>query len=333
MFIDMMQHLQGLAACAGNNENSTLQEGRCLENSKSLVSTELDEAKNDNRDKMGRNIDSKNCLKVDSRHMKIEDFVDLTLQDNTFCDTGECQEETADGDETIPETPDAKRNLSNEGAIATEIANSIEKQTSSLAADACDNGMRDEELSPCLTNLIISGVVPESPIEEIGKSRNKFVVRGCISPVHLQEQQDAASLSCRETENVIIDSDNGKNVCTSPVNETKTPLLELKNCVIRRERVFVSQIEERHMHIVDPSINEESHPSCGEMSKAYIEPVEFAGSGLLAIAFVSMSSADHGIQRLAYDTLVIFKNVLEKCQKMEGMVTDLTLAKGESNKL
>ncbi|KAL5097685.1 hypothetical protein RYX36_002012 [Vicia faba] len=309
MFIDMMQRLQGLAACAGNNENSTLQEGRCLENSKSLVSTELDEAKNDNRDKMGRNIDSENCLKVDSCHMKIEDFVDLTLQDNTFCDTGECQEETADGDETIPETLDAKRNLSNEGAIATEIANSVEKQTSSLAADACDNGMRDEELSPRLTNLIISGVVPESPIEERGKSRNK------------------------ETENVIIDSDNGKNVCTSPVNETQTPLLELKNCVIRRERVFVSQIEERHMHIVDPSINEESHPSCGEISKAYIEPVEFAGSGLLAIAFVSMSSADHGIQRLAYDTLVIFKNVLQKCQKMEGMVTDLTLAKGESNKL
>lgn len=113
-----------------------------------------------------------------------------------------------------------------------------------------------------------------------GKSRNRFVIRGCISPVHLQEEHDTGSLSCRETENVIIDSgngrnvctspvnnsDNGKNVCTSPVNETRTPLLELKNCAIRRGRVFVSQIEERHMRIVDPSISEESHPSCGEMS-------------------------------------------------------------------
>ncbi|KAL5081818.1 hypothetical protein RYX36_010239 [Vicia faba] len=56
------------------------------------------------------------------------------------------------------------------------------------------------------------------------------------------------------------------------------------------------------------------------LSKAYIEPVEFVGSGLLAIAFVSMSSTDHGIRRLAYDTLVIFKNVLEKCQKRKDVM-------------
>ena len=47
------------------------------------------------------------------------------------------------------------------------------------------------------------------------------------------------------------------------------------------------------------------------LSKAFIEPVEFAGSGLLAIAFVSMSSPDHGIRRLAYATLDKFKNALE----------------------
>lgn len=47
------------------------------------------------------------------------------------------------------------------------------------------------------------------------------------------------------------------------------------------------------------------------LSKASIEPVEFAGSGLLAIAFVSMSSPDQGIRRLAYDTLLKFKNALE----------------------
>ncbi|XP_058732060.1 uncharacterized protein LOC131603666 isoform X2 [Vicia villosa] len=56
------------------------------------------------------------------------------------------------------------------------------------------------------------------------------------------------------------------------------------------------------------------------LSKAYIEPVEFAGSGLLAIAFVSMSSPDHGIRRLAYDTLVKFKNALEKCQKRKDVM-------------
>lgn len=51
--------------------------------------------------------------------------------------------------------------------------------------------------------------------------------------------------------------------------------------------------------------------SIHSLSKAYIEPVEFAGSGLLAIAFVSMSSPDHGIRRLAYGTVDKFKNALE----------------------
>ncbi|XP_045830757.1 DEAD-box ATP-dependent RNA helicase FANCM isoform X1 [Trifolium pratense] len=250
MLIDTMQRLQGLPTCPGDSENSSLQERRCLENSKPVVIIDLDEAKNDNelcsRDAMGRNVDSVNSLELDSGDM------------------GKHQEETCDVNETIPETPDAKRTLSNEGANATETANPIE-QFSSLAVDACDTDMRDEELSPRLTNLIISGVVPESPIDERGQSRNRFVIRGCISPVHLQEEQDVPSLSCRETEKVIVDSSAGKNVCTS-VNETQTPLLELKNCAIRRGRVFVSQIEEGRIQNVDPSFSEESHPGCGERS-------------------------------------------------------------------
>ena len=39
--------------------------------------------------------------------------------------------------------------------------------------------------------------------------------------------------------------------------------------------------------------------------------MEFAGSGLLAIAFVSLSSPDQGIRRLAYGTLDKFKNAVE----------------------
>ena len=48
------------------------------------------------------------------------------------------------------------------------MVNLVEIETSSLAANACINGMRDEELSPRLTNLIRSGVVPESPVDERG---------------------------------------------------------------------------------------------------------------------------------------------------------------------
>ncbi|KAI5430572.1 hypothetical protein KIW84_034964 [Lathyrus oleraceus] len=56
------------------------------------------------------------------------------------------------------------------------------------------------------------------------------------------------------------------------------------------------------------------------LSKASIEPVEFVGSGLLAIAFVSMSSPDQGIRRLAYDTFLKYKNALEKCQKRKDVM-------------
>lgn len=47
------------------------------------------------------------------------------------------------------------------------------------------------------------------------------------------------------------------------------------------------------------------------LTEGYIEPMEFAGLGLLAIAFVSMSSPDEGIRKLAYSTLGKFKDTLE----------------------
>lgn len=43
----------------------------------------------------------------------------------------------------------------------------------------------------------------------------------------------------------------------------------------------------------------------------YIEPVEFAGLGLLAVAFVSLSSPDEGIRKLGYEALGRLKNALE----------------------
>ncbi|XP_048318581.2 uncharacterized protein LOC107431767 isoform X2 [Ziziphus jujuba] len=59
--------------------------------------------------------------------------------------------------------------------------------------------------------------------------------------------------------------------------------------------------------------------SIHSLSAGYIEPMEFACLGLLAITFVSMSSPDGSIRRLAYDTLVGFKNALEKCKKRKDM--------------
>ena len=53
------------------------------------------------------------------------------------------------------------------------------------------------------------------------------------------------------------------------------------------------------------------HFSIHSLSMRYIEPVEFSALGLLAVAFVSLSSPDDMIRKLGYETLGRFKNALE----------------------
>ncbi|XP_019465460.1 PREDICTED: Fanconi anemia group M protein isoform X1 [Lupinus angustifolius] len=258
MLIDMMQQLQGLVSFTGDSKTSSLQEYQCLGKSKPVAVNELDEAKKDNESSprltVERNLLSVNCLNLDSCHLGIQtkDSIDLTLQDST-----------CEGDETIPETPpSAKRSVSNKRGNAGETANLVEIETSLLLEGSCIDGMRDEELSPRLTDFILSGVVPESPIDERGHSRNKFVIRDLL-PVRPHERQDVNSLSYRETEKVIIDCGTSKNVSPAVDNETQTPFLELKNRATKRGRVFLSPTGEG---IPNPSLSEESHLGCGEMS-------------------------------------------------------------------
>ncbi|KAJ4837428.1 hypothetical protein Tsubulata_012761 [Turnera subulata] len=56
------------------------------------------------------------------------------------------------------------------------------------------------------------------------------------------------------------------------------------------------------------------------LTVCYIEPMEFAGLGLLAVAFVSMSSPDLGVRKLGYECLGRYKNALEKCQKKKDVM-------------
>ncbi|XP_017980621.1 PREDICTED: uncharacterized protein LOC18594767 isoform X1 [Theobroma cacao] len=60
--------------------------------------------------------------------------------------------------------------------------------------------------------------------------------------------------------------------------------------------------------------------SIHSLSAGYIEPVEFAGLGLLAVAFVSMSSLDVGMRKLAYEVLSRFKISLERCQRKKDVM-------------
>lgn len=47
------------------------------------------------------------------------------------------------------------------------------------------------------------------------------------------------------------------------------------------------------------------------LSVGYIEPLEFASFGLLALAFLSLSSPDEDMRKLGYEVLGIFKGALE----------------------
>ncbi|KAK9082672.1 hypothetical protein Scep_029143 [Stephania cephalantha] len=53
------------------------------------------------------------------------------------------------------------------------------------------------------------------------------------------------------------------------------------------------------------------HMSIHVLSNGYLEPLEFAGLGLLAVAFMSMSSPDEGMRKLGYEAIGRFKNSLE----------------------
>nr|KYP67888.1 hypothetical protein KK1_021503 [Cajanus cajan] len=277
MLIDIMQRLQGLVSFPEDDKpgsTSSLRlvlhyendEALCLGPSKPVATTKLDEDKKANgesflflsssdnescsRHTMRSNVISVNCLELDCCHSGIQskDFIDITPQDGTFSDLSKDQEETCEGDETIPETPIAKRSVSNKGDNAGQMVNLVEIEISSLVADACINGMKDEELSPRLTNFIRSGVVPESPVDERGKSRFNSVIHECMLPVHLHQEQDVSSLSPWETEKVLIDRGTNKNACTSPVvNETQTSLLELKN-LMKHFQIVVKCLKALNLH-------------------------------------------------------------------------------------
>lgn len=84
-----------------------------------------------------------------------------------LCHSDVWQDKTFDGAEKIPGTPIPKRNVS-DGDGASAIPGSLEIKALMLLPDECSNDIRDTELSPRLTNMIKSGVVPESPINNSG---------------------------------------------------------------------------------------------------------------------------------------------------------------------
>lgn len=62
------------------------------------------------------------------------------------------------------------------------------------------------------------------------------------------------------------------------------------------------------------------HFSVHCLSMGFVEPLEFASLGLLAITVVSISSPDDDMRKLGYEVLGRFKSLLEKCQKRKDVM-------------
>ncbi|KAJ7949704.1 DEAD/DEAH box RNA helicase family protein [Quillaja saponaria] len=221
-----------------------------------------------------------NCLKQESCNLRIQNEDEQTMQakkfgiprppqtccqkretqpSSRFCDLDEQQDKICDTDDLMPMTPISQRNISNEDC-AGEMSDHLEIKASSLLVDAYNNNIRDAELSPRLTNLIKSGVVPESPIDNCD----------CASPVQLHAELIFKASSPGEKEKVAFDGGiSQNNVSTSPVNtEIQTPLLKLKNCANIRGCIFNSPTVDGGRH----SYSEDSRLSSGEKSTS-VKPV------------------------------------------------------------
>lgn len=127
-----------------------------------------------------------NSLDRVSCHLKnVEDDEDLTFQAGApqdliipqtrcvkygtpkcLCDSDALQGKIFDGVEEVPQSPNRKWNLQGEDNV--NETPDAEIKASQLLPDEYSNDSRDAELSPRLTNLIKSGVVPESPTDHNG---------------------------------------------------------------------------------------------------------------------------------------------------------------------
>ncbi|KAJ6383682.1 hypothetical protein OIU78_027052 [Salix suchowensis] len=157
------------------------------------------------------------------------------------------QEKTLDLMETIPEASVLERNLPNEEACASKSLDVLGIKALSLQADEFNKKFKDSELSPRLTNMIQSGIVPESPINDHGllndEGKNEFIVQDLISPTKLCTELPSKLQSPQKNETVMDSHGCQKEFSVSPsINEFETP--PLKNVARKGRFMSISPVVE-----------------------------------------------------------------------------------------
>ncbi|XP_062091979.1 DEAD-box ATP-dependent RNA helicase FANCM isoform X2 [Humulus lupulus] len=166
-----------------------------------------------------------------------------------------------DGIKTVSHTP--SRNLQDEDNLnKTPDA----EMKASLIPDEYSNDSRDNELSPRLTNMIKSGVVPESPTDNNGLSNCKdgeaYLSPNLLSPAQLHNEIPFKSSNPEKNKIVNMESDNcGRNVSFFPIdNAVQTPSLYKDNSASMRGCTHMSPI-------LDKSYSPLPSPRSGSCSK------------------------------------------------------------------
>ncbi|PQQ04313.1 Fanconi anemia group M protein isoform X2 [Prunus yedoensis var. nudiflora] len=199
------------------------------------------------------------------------------------CDSETWMEKSVSRVEKIPQTPILKGNLSNQGASVSESPDVLESKASLFLADEDNNFFRDGELSPRLTNLIKSGVVPESPIHNSGLSNNtdEYLEPDPVSPAQLHTGILLKCSSPGKSEKVDMRGNAcGRNVSVSPVdNEIQTPLHNKGETASIRGCTSTSPIIDRAQTVLadltNNSCGKDWHLSSGDKSESVKQARKF----------------------------------------------------------
>ncbi|XP_022152476.1 DEAD-box ATP-dependent RNA helicase FANCM [Momordica charantia] len=184
--------------------------------------------------------------------------------------------------ETIHQTAISNRTLFNKGDSASEMPVVLEIEPQFPLADECS--IIETQLSPRLTNLVKSGFVPDSPIDDCGNSSRQriyeFTIPEFILPVQVDGEQllKSPSLGTSERINCNGGSCAGDDVFLS-TGEVQPSLLKENDSVIIKSRASISPVADETqtpLAIIASSCGSEDwHLVPGEKSSSIQKPRKF----------------------------------------------------------
>lgn len=172
--------------------------------------------------------------------------------------------------EQIPQTPILDQSLLNKKHYETlmdDVGNGEPR-----LADRCCNNFNDSELSPRLTNLIKSGVVPESPIDDGGlddNRRNEIFVPDIVSPVKLHTEIPMETPNSKDTQ---VNNGSERVVLGCNSNKIHIPLHKANNGGDSRDYVstfpVVDDVQVPLSKLSDDNCSRDCQLSWGEKSRS-----------------------------------------------------------------